>query len=107
MRKEIDIARDFSTRPYGRYFDDGPDSGERFRKEYLVPALNSHAHVFVDMSGTNRYGSSFIDEAFGGLIRSEGFSLEQLRQRLEIRHTKLPSLAEMTWNYIEGAAKEG
>lgn len=29
--------------------------------------------VIVDLDGTSGYGSSFLDEAFGGLVRTDGF----------------------------------
>ena len=37
------------------------------------------------MDGTTGFGSSFIDEAFGGLIRKEGFRLAELDKRLVIK----------------------
>ena len=37
----INIASDFSRYPGGRLITDGPHSGERFRKEYLLPVLKS------------------------------------------------------------------
>lgn len=100
MSTLIDVARDFSKKPYGRYPKDGDSNGTRFRKEFLVPALNDGS-VVVDMSGTNRYGSSFLDEAFAGLVREEGFTKDFLKQNLEVKHNLLPSIALSVWDYIE------
>lgn len=78
----IDIGRDFSEVPGGRHPDDGPDSGQRFREECLVPALRENDVVEVLLDNTEGYGSSFLDEAFGGLIRVEGFTRDELSRRL-------------------------
>ncbi len=65
----IEIARDFSRTPAGRYFSDGPASGERFREEFLIPVLKTSEHVEIKLDGAAGYPSSFLEEAFGGLIR--------------------------------------
>ena len=64
--KIINIARDFSKTPAGRYLTDGPFSGEHFRESVLLPALQTHELLKVDLDGTLGYGSSFLEEAFGG-----------------------------------------
>jgi hypothetical protein len=38
--------------------------------------------VFID--GTEGFGSSFLEEAFGGLVRVEGYKAESLKNRLRI-----------------------
>ena len=83
--KTICIGKDFTTTPIGRYREDGNLSGEVFREDYLIPALNdtTFSKVVVDLAGAEGYGSSFLEEVFGGLIR-KGFSKETLSQRLEI-----------------------
>ena len=61
----ITVINDFSKKPYGRYESDGgSDCGYLFRKNKLVPALKKHEKVHVVLTGYNRYGRSFIDEAF-------------------------------------------
>jgi hypothetical protein len=83
----IIIATDFSKYPGPRYEDDGPNSGEEFRKRVLVPALQSVRErggiVTVVLDGVAGYGSSFLEEAFGGLVRS-GFRPDFLAEHLEI-----------------------
>ena len=80
----IDVARDFGRFPAGRFRTDGRYSGERFREEFLVPALRKQGTVTVEMDGAAGYGPSFIEEAFGGLVRKEGFDKEVLSYRLRI-----------------------
>jgi len=80
---KIDIASEFSVTPAGRFYSDGPDSGERFRDEFLVPALRSSEPLTIRIDGTAGYGSSFLEEAFGGLVRG-GFDKEELVKRLDI-----------------------
>lgn len=81
---DIDIGHDFSDVPSGRFPEDGDFNGQRFRKEFLVPALRSADRVRVNIDHTEGYGSSFLEEAFGGLIRWEGFSKAELDSLLII-----------------------
>src|SRR3546814_6544652 len=80
----INVGRDFARLPIGRYRRDSKTSGEAFREDVLVPALNRAADevVVVDLSEALGYGSSFLDEAFGGLVRDRGYRREDLRRRL-------------------------
>ena len=79
---EIRIAEDFSRAPAGRCRNDGPRSGEAFRQEHLAPALKEADKVIVYLDEVEGYGSSFLEEAFGGLVRVEGFTGEELRRSL-------------------------
>jgi hypothetical protein len=69
--KTISIARDFSKYPGGRYRADGPFSGEEFRERLLKKALDQSETVEVILDDTAGYGSSFLEEAFGGLVRNK------------------------------------
>jgi hypothetical protein len=101
----ISIARDFSPFPAGRKRGDGPYTGELFREEFLRPKLASGTHVILDIDGVEGLPSSFLEEVFGGLVRS-GWTVPQLRQALEFRLTEpdldvYPSLA---WRFAEAAS---
>ena len=74
----INIATDFSRYPGGRLLTDGLYSGERFRKEYLLPVLKSGEHAKIKFDGARGYGSSFLEEAFGGLVREEGIEPDKI-----------------------------
>lgn len=80
--REISIVRDFSRTPAGRYLTDGPKSGEAFSM-ILENALNEADIVTVDLDGALGFGSSFLEEAFGGLVR-RGLSSNELKSRLNI-----------------------
>ena len=81
---QINISKDFNKFPAGRFMADGPYSGERFRKEYLVPNLNSQDIVEIDLNGLGGVGSSFWDEAFACLILKEGFpSLNRSKLKID------------------------
>ena len=82
----IYIAKDFSEKPFGRYPSDGKWSGERFRDENLIPAFkdNKTEKVKVHLDGVKRgYGSSFLEESFGGLIRT-GIDKNLVKKLLEL-----------------------
>jgi len=101
---EISVLRDFSDDPFGRYPTDGPNSGERFREEFLRPALQQHNKVHVDLNG-NLYGSSFLEEAFGGLVRKGYATKEELSRKLTVSHS-LESFEIGVWRYINAAELE-
>lgn len=84
---KLSIADKFSRYPGPRYRKDGPFSGEQFRQEQLIPAIReaiqSNERLVVVLDGVAGYGSSFLEEAFGGLVR-EGLTLDQLSKYLEV-----------------------
>lgn len=94
----ITIATDFSPSPAGRHVGDGPFPGEVFREKLLIPALQKNDAITVDLDGTDGFGSSFLDEAFGGLVR-QGFSVVQLKKKLKIHSTR-KSYEIRIWDYI-------
>jgi len=83
----IDIAQDFSPAPSGRFPTDGPNSGERFREQFLRPAILAGGEIEVIIDGTAGYHSSFLEEAFGGSVRLRYIGKDDFRQRLRITYT--------------------
>lgn len=100
----LNIAKEFSEVPAGRFEDDGPFSGEAFREKFLVPALSENTTVIVQLDGGEGQGSSFLEEAFGGLIRHGYFSKRDLDARLKIESEDETLVSEI-WEYIERAAQ--
>ena len=102
---EYSIAKSFSKYPAGRFRSDGDYSGERLRDEVLVPKLRELDPVVVDITGTEGFGSSFLEEAFGGLVRA-GWSLGQLEAKLEIKADKPTEFYKKAiWRYIKEEAE--
>ncbi|MCT8655349.1 STAS-like domain-containing protein [Glaesserella parasuis] len=84
--KIINVCKDFSTDPWGRFVTDNPlSSGEAFRKEYLLQAFKENDKVTVDFSDLEYVpDSSFLGEAFIGLVKSDHFSYEEVLSKLNI-----------------------
>ena len=80
----VSVARDFSPHPGPRLERQGEHSGEAFRK-VLVQMLREHDRIKVNLDGTSGYGSSFLDEAFGGLVSKDGFSAADVLRRVELQ----------------------
>ena len=105
----IDIARDFSETPAGRTVDDGPYSGERFRDQFLIPKLEKATKtdpLVVSIDGLEGYASSFLEEAFGGVIRSTTYTYAKLREVLRIQAAPENGIYEdIIWRHIEREAQ--
>ncbi|MGB1077491.1 MAG: STAS-like domain-containing protein [Bdellovibrionales bacterium] len=104
MNKTISITNDFSRYPYGRYRKHSKASGEAFREDLLIPALQENKSVTVDLDGTEGFGSSFLDEAFANLLRLEQFDKEFLKNNLHFKSEEDPSLIDEIMEYIDKAA---
>jgi hypothetical protein len=100
----ISIAKDFTRYPGPRYIDDGPKSGEEFRESVLVPRIlaaeKTGGKVIVVLDGARGYTSSFLEEAFGGLVRLKGYTRKRLEELLEIRVSD-PKLRYLAGNIDE------
>ncbi|MBY6109061.1 STAS-like domain-containing protein [Halomonas sp. DP1Y21-3] len=105
--KTIVVVKDFHRSPFGRYKKQfGERSGQAFRENVLAPALRSYDRVDVILDGYNKYGRSFIDESFGGLIREEGFSYEFLKQHLTYSHDLVESFGMLIEERIKKAHRD-
>ncbi|WP_166295356.1 STAS-like domain-containing protein [Bradyrhizobium sp. 2S1] len=82
--RTISLARDFSRHIGPRFISQGPFSGEKFRKQ-ILQELKKHDTIVVDLDGTTGIGSSFLDEAFGGLVFAEGMSKVDVQRRVKVK----------------------
>lgn len=81
----IDVAA-FSETPFGRFATDSAFSAEHFRENVLIPALKDADGGDIEVDFTRvalGVGSSFLEEAFGGLVRN-GFNKEHLIKHITI-----------------------
>lgn len=104
---KILISKQFSKTPFGRYTTDGPNSAERFRKECLVPAFKSGlGPVEVDFNGIAlAIGSSFLEEAFGGLVRKEGIPKDTVKKYLVVK-SEMPFYKQQIARFVDKAEPE-
>jgi hypothetical protein len=79
----IKVASDFSDTPGGRYKRLGPASGEEFR-DRLVKVLEAGNDLTIIVDGVEGYGSSFLEEAFGGLVRLGRWKYDDLQRRISV-----------------------
>ena len=102
MTTVLNVAKDFSRSPAGRYLTDGPYSGQAFRDKLLLPALQKNERVLVQLDGVLGLGASFLEEVFGGLVREAGYKIDVLRARLEVS-SRLKTYEMRVWQYITDA----
>ena len=98
----VTVAKDFSRHPAGRHLTDGPFNGELFRKKFLEPNIRTVDRIVIFFDGARGYGSSFLEEAFGGLIRT-GVPKELAISKLDLQ-TSNPDLKREILEYIQGAS---
>jgi hypothetical protein len=74
--REINIAKEYTKTPGGRFKKDGDFSGQDFRDTILIPeyrkAIENNEVLRIILDGGYGYGSSFLEESFGGLVRKLG-----------------------------------
>ncbi|MBP9993478.1 MAG: STAS-like domain-containing protein [bacterium] len=100
------IATQFSRTPSARIESEGKFPGEKLR-EIITPMLKAciqkKEEFWIDLDGTAGYGTSFLEEVFGGLIRVEHIDYKDLRDWLKIKSDEEEELIEECWSYIEDA----
>ncbi|MBR1604853.1 MAG: STAS-like domain-containing protein [Alphaproteobacteria bacterium] len=103
--KNISIANDFSKVPAGRFYNDGPYSGEKFRKEFLVEPLRDRnvEKIIINLNGLCGVGSSFWDEAFVSLITEDGFSYDEVTAKIEFTCSDDDTLIPLLKGYLKEA----
>lgn len=100
----IDIGKQYSKYPAGRTPADGAYNGETFREKFLKVPLRAGNTILVKLDGAISYGSSFLEEAFGGLVREHNFNANALRNRVKLE-TDDPFLEDEIWSYIDRASE--
>lgn len=101
----ISIAEGFSTTPGARYRDEGDYSGQQFREEMLEPAFlkakEAGVKVVVNLDGTIGYGTSFLEEVFGGLARK--YDIADVLKYVDVISSEETYLKDDVIAYIKSA----
>lgn len=107
---KIKISKDFSSATGPRYIIEGDYSGELFRKEVLSPkikeAIEKNIKLTVDLDGAAGYGTSFLEESFGGLIREEHIAYNKILDTLILISNEEPYLMDDIYNYMKDASEK-
>lgn len=108
MKTEINVGRDFSPVPEGRREEDGPFSAESFRARFLEGAIRNNVRVRIDLSGTGGYSSSFLEEAFGGLVRNLKVPSDVIKKLivLEAKDPRFRTYVEEAYYHVDQASKK-
>jgi len=102
--KTIDVGKDFTRFPSGRFKRNGATSGEEFRERFLEDAIRNHEDILVKLDGTIGYGSSFLEEAFGGVVRSLKIGADEVLIHLKLE-SEDSSLIDEINQYIRDAGR--
>lgn len=106
----IRICDDYTDTPGARYRRDGEYSGEDFRESLLLPGIRAAQQtgekLSIDFAGGYGYPTSFLEEAFGGLVREHGISAAELKRVLILTSDDEPSLVREVLGYIEAAGRK-
>lgn len=92
----INVGKEFTKRPIGRYASDGNASGEAFYTNHLIPKLKAlmeynkehpddRQKLIIDFGSVSMCGGSWIEEAFGGAIRNSDIRPVELFDLIEVK----------------------
>lgn len=109
---EVRVASRFSRHLGGRYKKDGPWSGEAFRDAVLLDsvekALKTGEPVLINFDGVAGTPTSFLEEAFGGLLRARPhWKLDEIKAVVTIDAPGTPflqSFMALAYQFMERAA---
>ena len=99
--------KDFSITPGSRYRDEGKKShsGQEFREDFLEPnfkkIIDTDKKIIVNLDGTIGYGTSWLEEVFGGLARQYGNDV--VGEKLLFISEEEPYLIDDIKQYIKDA----
>ena len=105
---EISIATDFSRTPGARHASEGKFPGDEFRDKILYPkyceAVEKHEKLKIKLDGCYGYATSFLEEAFGGLVRK--IHKKGILDTIEIISDEDESLIDLIQQYISDAEQK-
>ena len=109
MEQKIKIAvKDFSDTPGPRWKKEGDFSAELFIEEKLQSVFvqmetDKDLKLEINLDGTLGYGTSFLEEVFGGTAREKGVAF--VRDRIEVVSQEEPWLKDEIKSYVDDVEK--
>lgn len=106
MNRTYKIAIEFSRTPSARNELEGKNPGVKLRQiitPLIKECIGKGVKFYIDFDGAAGYGTSFLEEVFGGLIRVEHLEYEDLKNTLCFISKEEPDLIEECWEYIDDA----
>jgi hypothetical protein len=105
MDRTISIADQFSVTPGPRYKIEGPFSAELLHEQILstiIPELiKANGSLTIILDGTFGYGTSFLEEVFGGAVRR--YEGDFVTSKITIISEEEPYLIDDISGYIKDA----
>lgn len=110
MNINYKLAHEYTDMPGGRYRVNGPFSGEEFREDVLLPKLKQCIRenniLEIDLDETFGYPPSFLEEAFGGLVREGSLEKKELLKYIKFISDEDSFLIGKIKQYIKEAKKK-
>jgi hypothetical protein len=105
---KISVAEDFSVTPGARYREEGDFSGQEFREDHLEKYFGDDKYkenkIEINLDGVLGYGTSFLEEVFGGLSRK--FGSAEVLSRISFISEEEPYLIDDIKEYINASKSE-
>ncbi len=105
---KLTICTDFSDTPGGRFIAEGDYSGELFRDSVLIKRFEDaeeHNDILeINFDGCYGIGTSFLEEAFGGLVRK--YHKQGVLKRLRLISTEDETIPGNIKRYVEEAEEK-
>jgi hypothetical protein len=105
---KINICSDFSDTPGGRLIREGAYSGEEFRDTLLISkyleAEKQNDILEINFDGCYGFGTSFLEEAFGGMVRKH--HKHGTLQRMRFISTEDETIPDNIKKYVKEAEEK-
>jgi len=104
IRKVYRFSKSFARFPGGRLINEGPNSGEQFLRDVLLPYFKKGEPVTLDLIGAGGFSTGFLDGSFGEFAALH--SAEEFFELFEIRADDDPGLEDEIRECMERAESE-
>lgn len=102
----VNIGKEFSRYPAGRFPSDGKFNGQTFREKFLKEPLLKDQPIVLILDDAVDFGSSFLEEAFGGLVRVEKIAKDKIHGLITFVANQHFFVPDEIWTYVDDAEVE-